>query len=211
MRYTVIVKPKHTIEALRYGPYLLKETLNGPEDECDPDLKWLVTLWLKAKGQRPQFLRALMEAGRSARPFTEFTVNWSVTAPADAPGVAYPIEGSTQAEGYFLQFMIHPDHWRLAGPCPRCGRYFLKSTRHQQRYCSRTKCGRNASVSHHRDSQRSKKLGQINQAIKEWQQTTTKEDWRSYVRQQTGVSEKLLTDWLKAGKLHEPTERQEKR
>ena len=194
------------IDPLPNAPRFLKETLNGPPDECDPELKWLVTQWLKVKGDRPRFLGALMKAGRSARPFTAYEVYWSVTAPADSPGIPYPIKGSTVAEGYFLQFMLHPDQWQFAGPCPRkgCGKYFLKTTRHYQRFCRRNKCGKAASVSDYRDRERKRKMDEINEAIEAWQRAKTKEDWRSYVTQRAGVSKKLLTCWVKDGSLTDP-------
>lgn len=40
----------------------------------------------------------------------------------------------------FRQLVLHPECEKLRGPCPTCGKYFLKKTRHWAKYCSRD-CG----------------------------------------------------------------------
>jgi hypothetical protein len=201
-------KPATTLAPLRHAPLYIMETLNGPPEEIDPELKRLVTEWLKVKGDRPRFLEALLKSQQpslreAAKAFTEYKVVWHVTTPADQPGVPYPLKG-TQAEAYFLQFMLHPESWRLSGPCLRCRKYFLRETHHAAQFCSRNKCGKAATVSRSREKERQRKLDAINKAIEAWRKLKTKEDWRSYVAEQAGVTEKLLTRWANPDREKEP-------
>ena len=112
---------------------------------------------------------------------------------------AIAVEGASDAEADFLQFMLHPDNWQLSGPCQRCHKYFLRSTRRPRSYCSR-KCGASDTAIRTTEEARKKektlKLNAVNEAIEAWRQADTSEEWRAYVaRRVKGVTQKLLTRW----------------
>src|SRR5215831_14759370 len=186
--------PRYLVKFLNWTP-AERNQLDKADLATLTELETLTDHWLKAKGNRPRFIGRVLGAGRSARPFTEFKIQWSITSAADTPGYSLPCEGSTHAEGIFLQFLLHPDHWRLGGPCQQCGKYFLKATRHKKLYCS-SKCARfRTALQSTRDARqedRNRKLDAIKSASEEWQRIKTKEDWRAYVARQAGVTEKLL-------------------
>ena len=111
---------------------------------------------------------------------------------------------SSHAQRIFLQFMLHPDNWRLNGPCQRCGEYFLRVTRRQRRFCT-PECGAYKtaiqSTKAARTQKRQRTLDDVNEALQAWRRAKTEQDWRSYVAQRAGVTQKLLTRWANEGTI----------
>jgi hypothetical protein len=91
---------------------------------------------------------------------------------------------------------LNPEWDKLAGPCARCGRYYLKKRASQKVYCSR-RCG-NAATAVERtreriESERKDKLHRAKTAIKEWRSAKTQEDWKRWVAKRAGVDLRFIT------------------
>ena len=77
---------------------------------------------------------------------------------------------------------LNPEWDKLAGPCARCGRYYLKKRASQKVYCSR-RCG-NAATAVARTRERlarehADKLRRSQAAMQKWtNESRTKDDWK---------------------------------
>lgn len=85
---------------------------------------------------------------------------------------------------------------KLAGPCARCGRYYIKKRASQKVYCSR-RCG-NAATALARTRERIKaerddKLRRAKTAIREWRSAKTQQDWKHWVAKRASVDLRFLT------------------
>lgn len=105
---------------------------------------------------------------------------------------------------------LNPEWDKLAGPCARCGRYYLKKRASQKVYCSR-RCG-NAATAVARTrariaSERGDKLSRAKAAIKKWKSTATRQDWKHWVAQKTGIDPRFLTRAVTKGDLVPPAKR----
>lgn len=99
---------------------------------------------------------------------------------------------------------------KLAGPCARCGRYYIKRHALQTVYCSR-RCG-NAATALARTRERiqverSEKLDRAKAAMKKWERATTQQDWKSWVAQKTKIDARFLTRAVHKGDLVPPPKR----
>ena len=91
---------------------------------------------------------------------------------------------------------LNPEWDKLAGPCARCGRYYLKKRASQKVYCSR-RCG-NAATAVERTrgrikAERRDKIDRAKTAMKEWKRAKTLQDWKRWVSQKTGIDLRFLT------------------
>ena len=98
---------------------------------------------------------------------------------------------------------------KLAGPCARCGRYYLKKRASQKVYCSR-RCG-NATTADARTRERlarehADKLRRSQAAMQKWTTTRTKDDWKVFVsKREPDITPKFLTRAVNKGELKPPT------
>jgi hypothetical protein len=219
-------------QPVRNAPRYVATILNGDRDpnaqlskdekEIRLELESLVGDWLEVNADRSRFLESRLKAGKAVMPFMQYTVYVPVAAPADGWGLIFPREGSTQAQGIFLQFILHPEHWQLAGACPKCGKYFLRVTRHRKVYCSR-RCLMSAKViepaKEARRKERNRKLKLVEEAIVAWRRAKTPVPWKPWTvtyfqeAHQEFITEKFLTRWINKGKLRGPvgtTKREQK-
>jgi hypothetical protein len=102
---------------------------------------------------------------------------------------------------------LNPEWDKLAGPCARCGRYYIKRRASQKVYCSR-RCG-NAATAVERTRERIKaerkdKLDRAKTALKKWTRATTQLDWKSWVAQKTKIDPRFLTRAVHKGDLVPP-------
>ena len=91
---------------------------------------------------------------------------------------------------------LNPEWEKLAGPCARCGRYYIKKRASQKVYCSR-RCG-NAATAVERTRQklkqeRNEKLKQAGAALRKWRKARTEEPWKTFVSRKTGIDLRFLT------------------
>jgi hypothetical protein len=119
------------------------------------------------------------------------------------------LKPTPEAEAIMLFHLltVNPLCEKLAGPCPRCDRYFIKKRASQKVYCSR-RCG-NAATAAVRTSERladerNQKLARASAAMKRWKPTTTRRDWKVWVASKTGIDQRFLTRAITKGDLVPP-------
>jgi hypothetical protein len=107
----------------------------------------------------------------------------------------------------FHLLTVNPLCEKLAGPCPRCDRYYIKKRASQKVYCSRG-CGNAATaVARTREriaSERKHKLARASAAMKRWKLTATRQDWKAWVASKTGIDQRFLTRAITKGDLVPP-------
>jgi hypothetical protein len=108
----------------------------------------------------------------------------------------------------FHLLTVAPGCERIAGPCPRCDRYYIKKRASQKVYCSR-RCGNAATaIARTRDriaSERKDKLALAKAAMKKWKPTATGQEWKHWVAEKTGIDPRFLTRAITKGDLEPPT------
>lgn len=178
-----------------YGEPLtrLMERLRG----CGGNLK-------KMMDDDPELAKAVTEVcvtrwmpSRTGRAYLVLQPSWEhILKPKLTPGQVEQMHPERFAALLFHVGTLNPEWDKLAGPCARCGRYYLKKRASQKVYCSR-KCG-NAATALIRTSKRIKderkdKIDRAKAAMKEWKRTKNKQDWKRWVSQKTGIDLRFLT------------------
>jgi hypothetical protein len=111
---------------------------------------------------------------------------------------------------WFAQFLINPLAKKMAGPCARCGEYYIKSTVRQKVYCSKD-CGTRqtgaSATQRRRDRERVALIGAVQKVIDPYGDARRRQDWRVWTCEKTGVSQKWLSRALNKGELHPPLSR----
>lgn len=111
-----------------------------------------------------------------------------------------------QALVLFHQLTVIPGCEKIAGPCPRCDRYYIKKRASQKVYCSR-RCGNAATaVVRTREriaSERKDKIIRAKAAMKKWK-PATRLDWKHWVANETGIDPRFLTRAVTKGDLVPP-------
>lgn len=117
------------------------------------------------------------------------------------------LTGEAEAMCLFQQLTVNPLWGGLAGPCPRCDRYYIKKRTSQTTYCSR-RCGNAATaVARTREriaSERADKLARARAAMKRWKPTAARQDWKRWVSSKTGIDLRFLTRAVTKGDLVPP-------
>ena len=107
----------------------------------------------------------------------------------------------------FHLLTVAPGCEKIAGPCPRCDRYYIKKRASQKVYCSR-RCGNAATaVVRTREriaGERSGKLARASAAVRKWESVSTRQDWKRWVAQKTGIDPRFLTRAVNKGDLVPP-------
>lgn len=103
---------------------------------------------------------------------------------------------------------LNPEWDKLAGPCDRCGRYYLKKRASQKVYCSR-RCGNiTTAVARTRErlaDERADKLRRAQATMQKWTTARTKYDWKVFVsNRQSDITPKFLTRAVNKGELKAP-------
>ncbi len=113
------------------------------------------------------------------------------------------------AQMLFALWTLNPEQDKLAGPCARCGRYYLKKRSSQKVYCSR-RCG-NVATAVARTRKRladehADKLRRAAKAAQKWITARTQDDWKVFVsKREPGITPKFLTRAVNKGELKAPT------
>lgn len=107
----------------------------------------------------------------------------------------------------FHLLTVAPGCEKIAGPCQRCDRYYIKKRASQKVYCSR-RCGNAATaVVRTREriaDERKDKLLRAKAAMKKWKPTATRLDWKHWVCEKTGIDPRFLTRAVSKGHLVPP-------
>jgi hypothetical protein len=198
------------------APRRMRDFLNGRarlDDASKGELRMLINAWLTVGADWQRFVETMLKAGQPFPCEGRFFIPAGLPRPVLVP---VPVPGSTHAQGVFLQFILHPESENLGGPCARCRKYFLKKTRHQKVYCSRscvafataTKATRRSRDAHH-----AQLLQWASDAVAEWERTKTRITWKVWTVKRFStthkptITEKSLTRWVNTGELKPPGER----
>jgi hypothetical protein len=103
---------------------------------------------------------------------------------------------------------LNPEWDKLAGPCARCGNYYIKKRVSQKVYCSR-RCGNiTTAVARTRErlaEERADKLRRAQATMQKWTTARTEDDWKVFVSdRQSDITSKFLTRAVNKGKLKAP-------
>jgi hypothetical protein len=115
-----------------------------------------------------------------------------------------------EAIRWFVEFLINPDCRKLEGPCDRCGKYYIRKSARNKRYCSRicgTKATATAATKRARKTEHENKLERARKAIREYAKAGTKMDWKQWVSRsapQGMITPKFLTRAVTKKELIEP-------
>ena len=201
---------------LESAPLEVVSALNGDHPGFEKDqreeLEGLVRLWLECGFD---FNKVRQRIG--ALKLRSLPVNGSFYVGATAEGrpvlIPSPADGSTHAQGLFLQLILHPDPEQLGGPCARCGKYFLRTSRHRRPFCSRECLAHSTAIKatqKAREKKRNDRLAWAAQAIAEWQRAKRRESWKTWTVRHfikvhgDHITEKSLSRWVNDGKLKAP-------
>jgi hypothetical protein len=132
------------------------------------------------------------------------------------PGIIYSVPGRQRwllwdfACYEFVHLVMNPLCERFAGPCRRCGAFFLKHTR-QKHYCSR-KCTQTAAAyagtKRRREQEQELKVSRALQAKLAWERKGRKGDWRSWViKSEPDITKTWLTRAIKRETITPPDPR----
>jgi hypothetical protein len=117
--------------------------------------------------------------------------------------------GSAFALQLFMNFIVHRGWRNLGGPCPRCGKFYVKKTVRQTIYCER-RCatGTTAAAANNRrlERQRAANLKLVRDAIEKWKRGSKRQEWKRFVANETMLSLHYITRALNQGKIEAPRE-----
>jgi hypothetical protein len=112
------------------------------------------------------------------------------------PDGEWMLNPEVEAWKEFGYFTLNPHCEELAGPCMRCGNYYVKKRASQKVYCSR-RCGNAATAvartSERLANERKDKLERAQAAIEKWIRTKTQQGWKHWVANKTGIDLRFLT------------------
>ena len=112
-----------------------------------------------------------------------------------------------EARRLFAALTLNPQNTLLAGPCARCGGYYLKKTRRQKVYCSQ-RCGTAATalsaVSKKRAGEHAQRLRSARTALSAWKPTSGEQGWKKAISRCTRLSVQWLSRAANKGELSPP-------
>jgi hypothetical protein len=190
------------------------EFMNGDVhlyDTSGDTLRDLVKLFMSADGIWHRFVE---KALRAKVPFP-YEGTFRIPSTSEHPIlVPSALPGSSHAQEVFLQFFLHPQSKMLGGPCARCGRYFLKKTKHQKAYCSRDCLASTTAIQatkRKRQEQHTRLLTWATEATAQWQRQKRRQPWKPWTvaylnRKQKGlaITVKSISRWVNKGELMDP-------
>jgi hypothetical protein len=126
------------------------------------------------------------------------------------PNGTWMFNREAEAWKEFGYFTLNPHCEELAGPCARCGNYYVKKRKSQKVYCSR-RCG-NAATAVVRTAkkvkdERQKKTLRAKALIRKWNTLKGRSGlvWKEWLRkQEPSITDKFVTRRVNAGELPEP-------
>lgn len=200
------------------------EQVAGPEEalaqerrfkETPPLLRKLVQAWQESGPDLVNFSR------HQPKMWTELDRYWKAVnqqnlillVGAPSGGAAFFMNSHTERDPYnealrlFLELLVNPECDRLAGPCSRCGNYYIRRLVRNKVYCSRS-CGTRATAlaatKKRRDEEHADKLKRADESIRKWEKCP-KGDWKAFVTERGDISVKFLTRAVNNGELTPPT------
>jgi len=193
---------------------LVRELNNGPDGwskpEAHPKLLQLLRAWREATVEWAGLVRAWKASGSPKdsipRPVAikvpegcptvfEMQQRCKVLLTPDPrggrwlPGVIYAGAGKGWttwdiACSKFIPLMLNPEAHRLGGPCPYCGKVFVRTTEKRKRYCSKRcahRAAAKASTRRLRAQAHAEKVDRVKDAIEKWRQKPRRLRWIPWV------------------------------
>jgi endogenous inhibitor of DNA gyrase (YacG/DUF329 family) len=117
----------------------------------------------------------------------------------------------------FLSLITNPERDRLGGPCPRCGKYFIRKTAKLSVYCSHRCASQDTAVKttiKRRQEQHADKLALAEKARDRWKELLrkgrTKKDWKEWIAASNPeITVRFLTRAVNKGELVAPQQKGE--
>lgn len=215
---------ERTVDALN-GKFREEQPL-GPDDvllqerrakETPPHLRELFEAWQACGPDLFKFscahrnmwtdVKSYWEEGRRLNPI------FLLGAPGGGAGLG--MQNRREPDPYkealrlFIELLLNPACNELAGPCIRCGSYYIRRSVRNKVYCSRS-CGTRATAlaatRKKRDEEYRAKFSLAEHAAREWATARTLQAWKPWVsRRHPGITVKFLTRAVNSGKLIAPT------
>jgi uncharacterized Zn finger protein (UPF0148 family) len=212
-----IIPPGYLLDANaldRIVGFLNEGTFSSQEIEAaDRDeLRELVADWFAAEKDMQKLVETRLLAKKSVD-FTKVTLNILVSGQSPVL-VATPAKVSLNkyAHGVFFQFLAHPGHSLLTGPCPKdgCGKFFLRRTEHHKVYCTSAHASHTSAVkamAKRRAVEQAEKIEAIKSSLNNWGRLKRQYDWKKWVESETGTSSRSLARLINGGLITAPQER----
>lgn len=185
------------------------DVLNSKTEKGASELRSLVGRWFASGPNLKQMLHP------DSALWTAVQNSWSSLYLPTKKGRAYialfpdiPSDEKATAEDeahlLFAALTLNPECNLLAGPCARCGDYYIKKTRRQKVYCSQ-KCGSAATalrtVRKKREVEHQRKITLARKVLSRWKPTNQKERWQDWVSQRSSLTVKWLSRAANKGDL----------
>jgi hypothetical protein len=205
----MLIPGSATDEELRREPELLR---SAPEI-----LRGLVARWKASGPNLDIFLRdSPLDAQAIRRTCRDYPIEFVPTKSGGGRFVRTFLNGlaltpRSEAYRWFCLLITNP-HWdRLAGPCDRCGSYYVRHSTRKRVYCS-TSCGSRATAleatAKARQAQHALKVKRAQAAAEVWKRAGTKLDWKSWVcRAERDITLTFLTRCVNRDELIPPVRR----
>ena len=118
-----------------------------------------------------------------------------------------------EALRFFINLLMNPECDKLAGPCERCDRYYIRKTVRNKSYCSRS-CGTQATAlaatKKTRAEAHANKLRTARALISRYEAIRTKVPWKQWVSLRGEISPRFLTRAVNKGELKTPLRKSNK-
>ena len=174
----------------------LKKMMDGDPELAEAVAKVCVTRWIPSTNRTANLV---------LQPSWEHILERELT-----PGQVNKMRPERYAALLFHVGTLNPEWDKLAGPCARCGNYYIKKRASQKVYCSR-RCG-NASTAVVRTAakdkaERDEKMVRAKALIREWNSLKGRSGlvWKEWLRkQEPSITDKFVTRRVNTGELPEP-------
>ena len=183
--------------------------------EAPAHLRQLVESWRKC-GLDPRVINS-----EKAALWREITAHWQklptvlVQTSEGGAGIWWNSRPDPDPRGealrWFIEFLMNPECVKLAGPCDRCGNYYIRKSARNKVYCSRS-CGAKATATaatkRAREEKHQKKLARAREAIRQYVKAGTRMPWKHWVATKERAAEitpKFLTRAVNSGELQVPS------
>lgn len=185
------------------------EVLNSKTKEETVELRRLVGIWFASGPNLQKMLHADFALWGAVQ--ESWVSKYLPTKSGRANILLFPPEPKDspedEARSLFAALTLNPDCNLLAGPCARCGAYYLKKTRRQKVYCSQ-RCGSAATalpvVRKRRAAEHARKITLVQAVLSRWRPTSDEQTWKERVSKRTGLSVKWLSRAANRGEIPFP-------
>jgi hypothetical protein len=188
------------------------EVLNSKTMRESVELRRLVTAWFKSGPNLQKMLHSdfvLWEAVQNAWTSLYLPARngraYLALFPKNSGDDKERVE--TEAHLLFAALTLNSQCNLLAGPCARCGVYYLKKTRRQKVYCSQ-RCGSAATalpaVRKKRAAEHGRKIALARAVLSRLKPTRDETRWKAGVSKRTGLSVKWLSRAANQGEISPP-------